>query len=92
LPPAKLLPEPIARAIIAMARSLNLHVVAEGVETGPQLQVLSDEGCYAMQGNFISHPIPGEGVLVFLAQSRKRGEEMMFCPGENNQIRPVLDS
>jgi EAL domain-containing protein (putative c-di-GMP-specific phosphodiesterase class I) len=40
----------IDRAIIAMARSLNLHVVAEGVETAPQLQVLSDEGCYSMQG------------------------------------------
>jgi diguanylate cyclase (GGDEF)-like protein len=82
----------IARAIIAMARSLNLHVVAEGVETEPQLQVLSDEGCYAMQGNFISHPIPGEAVLAFLAQSRRREEEMMFNPGENNFIRPVLDS
>ena len=59
----------IARAIIAMARSLNLHVVAEGVETEPQLNVLFAEGCYAMQGNIISHPIPGEEVPGFLAQS-----------------------
>jgi EAL domain-containing protein (putative c-di-GMP-specific phosphodiesterase class I) len=66
----------IARAIIAMARSLNLHVVAEGVETEPQLRVLSDEGCYAMQGNFISHPMPGDAVPAFLAQSRRRGAEM----------------
>jgi EAL domain-containing protein (putative c-di-GMP-specific phosphodiesterase class I) len=60
----------IARAIIAMARSLNLHVVAEGVETESQLKVLYAEGCYAMQGNIISHPIPGGEVPGFLAQSR----------------------
>jgi EAL domain-containing protein (putative c-di-GMP-specific phosphodiesterase class I) len=59
----------IARAIIAMARSLNLHVVAEGVETESQLKVLYAEGCYAMQGNIISHPIPVEEVPGFLAQS-----------------------
>jgi EAL domain-containing protein (putative c-di-GMP-specific phosphodiesterase class I) len=82
----------IARAIIAMARSLNLDVVAEGVETEPQLQVLSDEGCYAMQGNFISHPIPGEAVLAFLAQNRRREEEMTFSSGESAFIRPALDS
>ncbi|MCK9418777.1 MAG: EAL domain-containing protein [Nitrospirae bacterium] len=66
----------IARAIIAMARSLNLHVVAEGVETEPQMKVLCAEGCYAMQGNIISHPIPVGEVLGFLTQSRGREEEM----------------
>ncbi len=82
----------IARAIIAMARSLNLHVVAEGVETEPQLQILCDEGCYAMQGNLISHPIPGGDVLAFLSQSRRRGEEMRIGQGDNTFVRPVLDS
>jgi EAL domain-containing protein (putative c-di-GMP-specific phosphodiesterase class I) len=73
----------IARAIIAMARSLNLDVVAEGVETEPQMKVLSAEGCYAMQGNIISHPIPGGEVLRFLAQSRTPGEEMRISTGNN---------
>lgn len=53
-------------------KQLPAKVVAEGVETELQLQILSDEGCYAMQGNFISHPIPGGGVLAILAQSRRR--------------------
>jgi EAL domain-containing protein (putative c-di-GMP-specific phosphodiesterase class I) len=76
----------IARAIIAMARSLNLHVVAEGVETEPQLKVLCAEGCYAMQGNIISHPIPGSEVLSFLAQSPSWGEDISgsdFSGGSN---------
>ncbi len=80
----------IARAIIAMARSLNLHIVAEGVETEPQMKVLFAEGCYAMQGNIISHPIPGGEVPGFLAQSRRPGEEMRIGPGEHNLIDPVL--
>jgi diguanylate cyclase (GGDEF)-like protein/PAS domain S-box-containing protein len=80
----------IARAIIAMARSLNLHVVAEGVETEPQLKALFDEGCYAMQGNLISHPIPEGDVLTFLAQGRKRGEGMMIRSGETNLSRKAL--
>ncbi len=76
----------IARAIIAMARSLNLHVVAEGVETEPQMKVLCAEGCYAMQGNIISHPIPGAEVLRFLAQSRRLGEEIRISTREHNPV------
>jgi EAL domain-containing protein (putative c-di-GMP-specific phosphodiesterase class I) len=82
----------IARAIIAMARSLKLDVVAEGVETEPQLKALCAEGCYAMQGNIISHPIPGGDVLGFLTQSRKREQELQITPGENALINPVLES
>jgi EAL domain-containing protein (putative c-di-GMP-specific phosphodiesterase class I) len=82
----------IARAIIAMARSLNLHIVAEGVETEPQLKVLCAEGCYAMQGNIISHPIPRGDVPSFLAQSRRRGEEMRIRSEVNNLIGPALES
>ena len=48
----------IARTIMALAKSLDLNVVAEGVETQQQLDWLLDNGCKAFQGYFFSHPLP----------------------------------
>ena len=48
----------ITRTIIAMAHSLKLNVVAEGVETNDQLQFLRDEGCEEMQGYWLARPLP----------------------------------
>jgi diguanylate cyclase (GGDEF)-like protein/PAS domain S-box-containing protein len=47
----------ITRAIIAMAHSLNLSVLAEGVETDAQLVRLRDEGCDEVQGYLFSRPV-----------------------------------
>ena len=49
----------ITRAIISLARTLRLAVVAEGVETPPQLSYLSREGCDQIQGYLISRPLMG---------------------------------
>lgn len=49
---------PIARAIIAMAHSLRLSVVAEGVEVREQLIFLKDHRCDAIQGYYFSRPLP----------------------------------
>ncbi len=50
----------ITRAIIALAHSLKLRVVAEGVEEERQIELLRQEGCDEMQGFFFSPPVPAE--------------------------------
>lgn len=50
--------ETIVRAIITMGLGLNLHVIAEGVETQAQLDFLDAHGCHAYQGYLFSRPLP----------------------------------
>jgi len=52
----------IVKLIIALARSLNLRVVAEGVETLRQQIELHRLGCEVMQGYQYSHPLPGDEI------------------------------
>jgi len=48
----------ITRAVIALAKSLNLRIIAEGVETKEQRDFMIENGCNAIQGYFYSKPIP----------------------------------
>ncbi len=58
--------EAITTAVVQMARSLNMRVVAEGVETARQAEFLRALGCEAMQGYWISHPLPAEEMAALL--------------------------
>jgi diguanylate cyclase (GGDEF)-like protein len=49
---------PVIAGIIALARSLGLHTVAEGVETHHQREVIQSLGCEMIQGYLISKPLP----------------------------------
>ncbi len=57
----------IVRAIIAMAHTLGLKVIAEGVETAGQLDYLRDQDCDEVQGYFFSRPLTAADMETFLS-------------------------
>ncbi len=59
----------IARTIIALGQSLGLTVIAEGVETQDQCDILTSHGCHAFQGYLFSRPLPRAELDAYL-QSR----------------------
>jgi EAL domain-containing protein (putative c-di-GMP-specific phosphodiesterase class I) len=62
--------ETITSAIIALAHSLELQVIAEGVETAAQLDFLVARNCDEMQGFFFSPPLPAGEIPALLLNSR----------------------
>lgn len=60
----------IVLAIISMAHSLGLKVVAEGVETRSQLSLLCEQGCQEMQGFYFSKPLPSEQIEQMMMEDR----------------------
>ncbi|MBR8256349.1 EAL domain-containing protein [Burkholderia ambifaria] len=57
----------LTRSIIAMAESLHMETVAEGVETEAQLSFLNRHRCHAMQGYYFSHPVTGDEIADMLS-------------------------
>jgi diguanylate cyclase (GGDEF)-like protein len=66
--------EIITKAIIAMARSLNLDVVVEGVETKSQINFLKTINCDKVQGFYFSKPLPARDVESILRNPPQRKE------------------
>ncbi|MEA3024994.1 MAG: hypothetical protein QOF91_279 [Alphaproteobacteria bacterium] len=62
----------IVRAIVMLAKSLRIGVVAEGVETAEQFRILRLEGCNEFQGYFLSRPEPAGQIDRALAQCGER--------------------
>ena len=60
----------ITRAVIAMAHSLKMSVVAEGVEHQNQFDLLRAEGCDEFQGYFCRPPMEEADLMSFLAEER----------------------
>jgi diguanylate cyclase (GGDEF)-like protein len=57
---------PIVQAILAMGRSLNLEVIAEGVETEQQMWILRGQRCAEVQGFLLGRPVPAGDVGRYL--------------------------
>lgn len=55
----------IVRAVVALAHTLDIQVVAEGVETDAQSRSLRALGCHALQGYFYGHALPGDEWLAY---------------------------
>ena len=69
----------IVKTIVGLARSLDLRVVAEGVETTNQRKLLASAGCGSAQGYLFAEPMPAEIVGVFIESNRR-------TPGQTKQI------
>jgi EAL domain-containing protein (putative c-di-GMP-specific phosphodiesterase class I) len=52
----------LCETMVSVGRNLGISVVAEGVETAPQLQLLQHMGCDQIQGYLISPPVPPEEI------------------------------
>ena len=66
----------VVDSIVDLAKRLNLHVVAEGIESEQQADVLTEAGCFVGQGFLFSHAVPPEEFLRKLRVVNARAAEL----------------
>jgi EAL domain-containing protein (putative c-di-GMP-specific phosphodiesterase class I) len=65
-------PRNIVAMIVSLAHTLNLRVVAEGVEDHEQVRLLKELGCDQIQGFFVSQPVPADQIAPLLRGLEQR--------------------
>ncbi len=78
----------IATAVIAMAGSLNLKVIAEGVENKSQLGFLKSKKCDEVQGYFLSKPLPADVFQSYMQHYLERRGDA--SEGESDDMPPTV--
>jgi diguanylate cyclase (GGDEF)-like protein len=68
----------IARSIVALSRSLGLHITAEGIERAEQLAILLGEGDLFVQGYLLSRPLAEVDVIAALSVVAQRTQELLL--------------
>jgi diguanylate cyclase (GGDEF)-like protein len=76
----------IVRTLLALARTLGLQAVAEGVETQAQFDQMAELGCERVQGFHLGRPMPAEAVAGFVARS----EWLQRQPWVHTPLKPAL--
>ncbi len=85
--------EVIVSAIIGLARSLNMSVVAEGVETEAQMSFLNMFGASLMQGYLFSRPCPAAEFEVMLRRNGTDGHPALWtCPEGGNRVIHLFEA
>ncbi len=81
----------IINAIIAMAKGLNLDLIAEGVENQPQIDHLMNAGCYLAQGFYYSRPLPEDELMKLIKEENPLAREGLGShapPSMPNDLQP----
>lgn len=68
----------IVHAIMALARSLNLKVTGEGIETAEQADLLGEWGCDRGQGYLFSKPLDGQAAGALLGAAAQQASDARF--------------
>jgi len=79
----------IARAIVQMAHTLGLHVVAEGVETEVQRDLLVGMGCDELQGYLFARPMTAQALALWAADDDRPDTQPAFSPSLFEDTRPA---
>jgi len=68
----------IVKAIVVMAKSMGLNLIAEGVETDKHLACLSGYGCHYYQGYYFSKPLTAEKLVEYIKSHSKTEQKGGF--------------
>ena len=84
----------IVKAIISIGHSLDMKVIAEGVETEQQMSFLVENGCDGMQGFLFSRPLTADEFVTLIERERAGGEKFSLlremCATYNEKAVPEL--
>ncbi|MEJ2688321.1 MAG: EAL domain-containing protein, partial [Gammaproteobacteria bacterium] len=79
----------LVSAMIAMSHSLNVKVVAEGVETAEQLDFLRERGCDAVQGFLFGTPTAHEVTAMLMRRTPLPWNDLMRRPVRRQRLKPI---